>query len=106
MRIEETYPHSTEELKSRIDTFVDSLKSLPLPGGVSVSNISKKWEGDRMPFSFHAAKGFFGTSISGDIVVSGSTVILDLAIPALVSSFVNEGDLRTSVIEMMDKILR
>ena len=105
MRIENIYEHNSEELRSRIDKFIDSLQSLQFPGGISVSNISKKWQGDRMPFSFNVAKSFFSTNISGEVLISASKVVLDVNIPKMVSAFVDEGQLKTIIQKKMDDIL-
>ncbi len=45
---------------SRIDQFLERLVANP-PGGVTIKEARRDWDGDRMNFAFTAAKGFLGT---------------------------------------------
>jgi len=58
-----------------------------------------------MLFSFGAAKNFFRTSVSGEINISGSSIVLDVNILKIVSSFVEEAKLRAMIQNKIDEVL-
>src|SRR5450759_4605036 len=64
MRIEQSHSLGQQEAIGRIDQFLERLVQEP-PGGVTIKDAKKDWDGNRMNFSFTAAKGFFGTSVRG-----------------------------------------
>jgi hypothetical protein len=97
MRIDKPHSLKVEDLKSRIDEFVSKLTHMEIPGGVSISKISKTWQNDNMDFSFNAAKGFFGSTITGKILVTDSHLIFDLNAPPFLAAFINEENLKSGV---------
>ena len=77
----------------------------PPPGGVTIRNPAKSWDGNTMSFSFTAAKGFFGTTIRGLLRVEPDRVIMDAELPALVRSVVGEDRIRDTVARELGRLL-
>jgi hypothetical protein len=90
MRIEQSHTLTIEEVKKRTDGLADSLVGLPIPGGVSVSDIVKRWNGDELEFSFRISKGFLGAPIKGRLSVTATHAALDLDVPPILFNFINE----------------
>jgi hypothetical protein len=104
MRIEQ--PHSLGQAAaiSRIDAFLERIVQNP-PGGVTVKDARKSWNGSRMSFSFTAARGFFGTTIQGVMDVLDDKVVVESELPALVQSFVGEEKVRRAVADGLGQML-
>jgi hypothetical protein len=104
MRIEQ--PHSLGQAVaiSRIDAFLEQVVQNP-PGGVTVKDARKTWNGNRMSFSFTAARGFFGTTIQGVMDVFDDKVVVESELPALVQSFLGEEKVRQAIAGGLGKML-
>ncbi len=89
MRIEQVHGLGRQDAIQRLDGFLVGLAEHP-PGGVTISGARRDWNGNRMDFSFTAAKGFFGTSISGVMEVFDDRVVLESDLPALIRNFLGE----------------
>jgi hypothetical protein len=105
MRIDKPHSLKVEDLKSRIDEFVSKLTHMEISGGVTISKISKTWQIDTMLFSFHAAKGFFGSTITGKILATDSHLIFDLNVPPFLAALINEENLKRSVGQKIDELI-
>lgn len=105
MRIDRTHDLNEHELKDRINEFVNNLAQMEIPGDVIISNISKTWQNDTLNFSFRVAKGFFGSNINGQIVVTDSNLVFDLNIPPFLAAFINEENLKSSVGQKIDELI-
>jgi Putative polyhydroxyalkanoic acid system protein (PHA_gran_rgn) len=105
MQIEQ--PHDLGEKKaiSRIDRFLDDLMQRQPPGGVTIKNARKDWDGNRMNFSFAAGKGLFSTTISGVMEVMADRVVLTSKVPALVRGVVGEDRIREVIERELARIL-
>ncbi len=105
MQIEQ--PHDLGEAKAitRIDHFLDDLMRRQPPGGVTIKDAWKEWDGNRMNFSFAAGKGFLSTTISGVMEVMEDRVVLTSKLPALVRSFVGEDRIRDVIARELGRIL-
>ena len=106
MHIERPHQLGQAEAIRRIDTFLDNLMQRPLPGGVTIQDPSKTWAGHVMTFSFKAKKGWVGATIAGTLRVEEQTVVLDSALPGMVTAFLHEDQIRASISEQLDGILR
>ncbi len=89
MRIEQPHTLGRQEAVQRIDKFLDGLVQEP-PGGVTITNPTKDWNDGRMAFSFTAAMGGFGASVSGVMEVSDDLVAMQFELPLLVKSLLGE----------------
>jgi hypothetical protein len=105
MRIEQPHSLGREEASERIDRSLDNLMRRQPTGGVTVKDPQKSWVGHTMNFSFTAAKGFFGTAISGLMHVHDDLVVVESELPALVKSFVGEGRIRDVISRELGRIL-
>jgi hypothetical protein len=56
-----------------------------------------------MQFSFKAKKSFFGATISGIIRIDDDSIILDADVPALVTAFVSEDQIKGVINEQLDR---
>jgi hypothetical protein len=105
MHIEEQHQLGREEAAARIDNFLEALMERQPPGGITIKEPQKSWNGNTMDFSFTAAKGLFGTSISGRIKVDDDRVTVDSELPALVRSFVGEDRVRETISRELARLL-
>ncbi len=96
MRIEQPHTLGQQEATGRIDRLLDNLAQQP-PGGVTISDAVKEWDGNRMRFSFTAAKGGFGTSIRGRLEVTDNRVVLDADLPVLVKAVLGEARIEQAI---------
>jgi len=104
MRIEQSHNLGQEAAIGRIDRFLEKIAQNP-PGGVTVMDARKDWDGHRMNFSFTAAKGFLGTTISGVMDVLDDKVVIESELPSLVKSFVGEDRIRSAIADGLGKML-
>jgi hypothetical protein len=105
MPIEERHQLGQQEAISRIDGFLDALMQREPPAGITVKNPEKSWSGNVMDFSFTAAKGLFGISIAGRMVVEDDRVVVDSELPALVRSFVGEDRIKDALSRELARLL-
>jgi len=105
MHIEEEHGLGQQEAKERIDSFLEALMQRRPPGGVAIRNPEKAWNGNTMDFSFTAAKGLFGTSISGRMRVEDDRVVVDSELPVLVRSFVGEDRIKETISRELARLL-
>jgi hypothetical protein len=90
MRIEQEHRLGQAEAIRRIDTVLDDLMTREPPGGITISNAWKNWNGNRMEFSLSAGKGPFRTTVSGTMLVTDDRVLVQSELPGIVRSFVGE----------------
>jgi len=105
MRIEQPHSLGRQEASHRIDRFLDNLMQRQPPGGVTVKDPQKSWVGHTMNFSFTAAKGLFGTAISGLMHVHDDRVVVESELPTLIKSFVGEGRVKDVISRELGRIL-
>ena len=105
MEIEQ--PHALGQAKaiSRIDSFLDDLMQRQPPGGVTIKDARKEWDGNRMNFSLAAGRGFLSTTIRGVMEVTRNKVVLTSELPALVKSLVGEDRIRQTISRELARIL-
>jgi hypothetical protein len=105
MRIERSHSLGQEAARNRIDQFLEKLVQDP-PGGVTVKDAQRDWRGNRMTFSFTAAKGFLGTSITGVMDVTEDKVVVESDLPSLVRNLLGEDRVRLAVSDALGNMLR
>jgi hypothetical protein len=105
MYIEHPHDLGREEAIERIDDFLEGLMRRQQPGGITITNPEKRWDGNTMDFSFTAAKGLFGASIRGLLRVEDDHVIMEVDLPPLVRSFVGEDRIRDAVSRELGRLL-
>jgi hypothetical protein len=105
MRIEQPHELGRQEAMTRIDRFLDGLSKAP-PGGVTIKDARKEWDGNRMTFSFTAAKGPFGTAIRGQMDVMDDQVVVESELPMLVKNFLGEDRIRHAISSGLENMLR
>jgi hypothetical protein len=104
MHIERNHNIGKGETIHKIDTFVEDLMRRQFPGGVTIEEPSKSWSDNAMTFSFKAKKGFIGTMISGVIRVNDDSVVIDMDLPGLVTTFISEDKIREVINEQLDSL--
>jgi hypothetical protein len=97
MQIEEAHELGQEEAIRKIDGFLDDMIRREPPGGVTVTDRRKRWDGNRMDFSFRAAKGPFGATISGSMTVTDDRVMVESQIPPIIKAVVGEDRIRSTI---------
>jgi len=105
MRIEQSHSLSQQEAIGRIDQFLERLVQEP-PGGVTIKDAKKDWDGNRMNFSFTAAKGFFGTSVRGLMEVMDDHVVVESELSAFVKNILGEDRIQQVISSELGKVLR
>ena len=89
-----------EKAIEKIDTFLFLLLKRQFPGGVKIQNARQSWRNNKMSFEFTIKKGvFLRVNITGRIDVTNSEVVLNSTIPGLITSFVPEKKIKTSLTE-------
>jgi hypothetical protein len=104
MRIEQPHTLGRQEAIGRVDRFLDRLIQDP-PGGATIKEPRKEWDGNRLTFSFAIARGFFGTTFTGTMEVGDDRVVVDSELPRLVTSFVGEERIRQVIAEHLGTAL-
>ena len=89
MRIEQPHALGQQEAIGRVNRLLDGLIQAP-PGGATIKEVRKRWDGQRMTFSFTISRGFFGAAFSGTMDVTDDRVVVASELPALVKGFVGE----------------
>ncbi|HEY3381947.1 MAG TPA: polyhydroxyalkanoic acid system family protein [Vicinamibacterales bacterium] len=105
MRIEQGHQLSLDEAMGRVDQFLDGLAQQTLPGGLTIKDPLKVWEGNRMTFSFTAAKDAFGLTIRGAVEVTDQHALVETDLPALVKTFIGEDRIKDLVSRELGKVL-
>ena len=105
MRVEQRHNLGQQEAASRIDQFLDSLMRQQPPGGITIKDAQKSWDGNRMHFSFTAGKGMFGATIRGLMEVTDSEVVVDSELPPLVKGFVGEDRIQQTISRELGRLL-
>jgi hypothetical protein len=105
MQIEQRHDLGQKEAIRRIDTFLEDLMRRQPPAGVTIKNAQKDWEGNRMSFSFGAAKGFFGATIQGVMEVMADRVVVHSELPALLKGIVGEDRIREAIARELGRLL-
>jgi hypothetical protein len=105
MRIEQPHALGQKEAVGRVDRFLDRLIQAP-PAGATITEVRKRWDGQRLTLSFAIARGFFKAAFSGTMDVTDDRVVLDAELPALVRSFVGEERVRQTIAEHLGQVLK
>jgi hypothetical protein len=105
MQIEQRHELGEAKAIKRIDHFLDDLMQRQPPGGITIKDARKDWDGNRMNFSFAAGKGFLSTTISGVMEVTKDRVVLVSELPALVKGVVGEARIREVIARELGRIL-
>jgi hypothetical protein len=105
MRIERPHTLGRQEAIGRVDRVLDRLIQEP-PGGVTIRDPRKTWDGNRMTFSFGIAKGFFTTSFRGSMDVMDDRVVVESELPPLVRTFLGEERIGQVILEHLGHVLK
>ena len=105
MFIETSHTIGQEAAMARIDHFLEGLVQNP-PGGVTVTAAEREWTGNRMSFSFTAAKGVFGTSIRGVMEVLDDRVVVESELSSLVKALLGEERIRQVIASHLGEMLQ
>lgn len=93
MRLEIKHNLGKEKAIEKIDGFLDKLAEKELPAGIKIENPKKEWSENVMTVSFKAKKSIFGVDIKGTATVFEDHVIIEVDLPAIITSFVSEEDI-------------
>lgn len=104
MRIEQLHALGQQEAMGRVNGLLDRVIENP-PGGATIKEVRKRWDGQRMTFSFALSWGFFGAEFSGSMDVMDDRVVVASELPALVRSFVGEERIRQVIGDHLGKVL-
>lgn len=106
MHIEERHTLGQQPAVDRLQQVIAELLQKPLPGGVTVKDVSQQWNGGQLEFSFKAGKAFMSATVKGRAVVSDDTVALDIDVPPLVTRFISEDTIRRQIGDRLAALLR
>ena len=85
------------DVKQRIESFLNDQIGKSMPHGIEVLNPQKRWDADVLHTSFKAKRGFLSVEIKGKITVDEKQIEMDIIIPAIVSSFVKEEEIKNAL---------
>ena len=105
MRVQVGHVLGRQSARHRLAGFADGLAARSWPGGVDIKDITKSWTGDRLDFSFVAARGFFSLTIRGWLDVADVEVVVDAEVPAMLRSLVGEERIREVLSSELERIL-
>ncbi len=100
-------PHHTtkENAIKKIDSVLDNLMKAELPAGVQLKKPQKSWSGNKMDFSFKAAKGMLlSVSISGTVTVSETDVEMVSDLPDIVKTLMSEEQIKAVIVQEFKKL--
>jgi hypothetical protein len=104
MRIEQPHALGQQEAIGRVNGLLDRLIKNP-PGGATIKEIRKRWDGERLTFSFAVSRGFLGAEFSGTMDVTDDRVVVASELPALVKGFVGEERIRQVIADHLGTVL-
>jgi hypothetical protein len=104
MRVQAEHTCGRAAARQRLDRIADRLLA-DAGGKVEVKDVRREWAGDRLVFSFVAARGFFSTTIKGHVDVEDQLATLDAEIPPLVAAFVGEDRIRETLQRELERTL-
>jgi len=97
MRVTVTHNQPKQEVKKRIDGALDDIIT-GMPGGfVQIFDEQKKWTGDQLDFAFNARAGFMNVPVKGFVLVEDRQVTIDVDLPAFISQFLPESQMKTGI---------
>jgi len=105
VKIEIKHDLGRDKAVEKIDGFLDGLAGRELPAGVRIINPRRSWSGNVMTISFRAKKGLLGVEIKGRAVVEDDRVLIEVDIPAIVTTFVSEETIRTTLTQKAEALL-
>jgi hypothetical protein len=105
MRIEQPHALGQQEAIGRVNQLLDRLIRNP-PGGATIKDVRKRWDGQQMTFSFAVSRGFFGAEFSGTMDVTDDRVVVAAELPALVKSFVGEERVTQVIADHLGQVLK
>jgi len=106
MIIERVHGRTREEAKKKINNFLEELMRQAFPGGVKIKDAEKRWNGNRMNFSFKVKKGIVGTKICGSINITDDSVTLNSDLPGMVTTFVSEEKIKEVINREFDDLFQ
>ncbi len=77
MRVTVSHNRPKEEVIRSVDRSFDDLFKGFAPAPIQIANVSRKWMGSRMDFSFDARVGIIGAPIKGFVDVTDRDVTVD-----------------------------
>jgi hypothetical protein len=104
MRLEHPHTLGQAAAADRIDQFLGRLAQSP-PGGVTLKDAVRAWDGNRMTFSFTASRGFFSATIAGVMEVTDDAVVVEAELPSLVRNLVGEDRVRGAIADGLGQVL-
>jgi hypothetical protein len=105
MIIERPHTLGTEAAKQKLDAFIDELLGRPIPAGVEVGDVQKRWAGNRLEVSARVRKGFMATTVSGTLDVTDDRVIVATTLPPAAAMIVGEERIRQGISDRIDALL-
>lgn len=105
MRVQVPHGLGRHGARHKLAGFTDGLVARDWPGGVTIRDITRNWVGDRLDFSFTAARGFFSLPIRGWVDVADVEVVLDADVPSMLTSLVGEERIREVLSGELARIL-
>ena len=106
MHFEQPHQLGQQQAIQRLDSTLSDLMTRTPPAGLDITDPQKTWAGNRMNFSFKAAKGFFGAHIHGSMEVTDNAVIVDAELPTMLTRFMGEDRIIEMLSQQIANVLR
>jgi putative polyhydroxyalkanoic acid system protein len=98
MRVSISHNKTKQEVMRIVNDATGQVFGAGATGGLlHVSNVEKSWSGSIMTFSLTASFAVMRSLIKGTIEVTDSDVIIDCNLPQLLTTFVQESKIRSSI---------
>jgi hypothetical protein len=97
MRVTVSHNKGLQGAKKLVDDSATEVFKGPPGSPVQIVDQEKRWEGDRMHFSFNAKMGFFSAPMKGWVDVTEKDVTIECELPGLLSKLMPEDKVKASI---------
>ena len=94
------------EAAATIDRLLDRVLASPLPGGVTLQDVQRQWQGNTLHFGVKGRKGLMSTKLQGTVQVTDTHVQIDTEVPGLLAAFVPEARVQAMFNEHFDRVFQ
>ena len=97
MRVTVTHNKGLQGVMKIVNESADQLIASTASGPVAVADVSRRWEGSTLHFSFTGRMGIFSAPIRGYVQCAEQDVTIDVELPGMLKHFVPEEKVKQQV---------
>lgn len=93
------YEHNTDKEAARIkiDSYIQKINHMKLPGNFQILDLTKSWKGDDMQFSFVLKSSILERNTTGVIQLDDKKIVLEAEIPTITKNFIKDENLEAMI---------